>query len=111
MILELVTFPTPDGVTRDKEYEGARHSAALWVKNSELVAKHFLRDDAGGSGAAYIWPSVEAAKRSHDAAWLADFKKRMGCEPDIRYFELMMTADARGGQVIEYGEPLGQAAQ
>ncbi|MCC2097854.1 MAG: hypothetical protein KDJ29_13230 [Hyphomicrobiales bacterium] len=110
MILEFVTFPTPPGQTRDQEYDGARHSAAAWVKNSELVAKHFIRDGEGTSGATYIWPSVEAAKRGHNEAWLAEFRKRNGCDPVIRYFELMMTADAKAGKVVEYGEEM-QAAE
>lgn len=110
MILELVTFKKPDGLTREKEYEGARHSAEMWIRNDELVAKHFLRNDEGMGGAAYIWPSRAAAERGHDAAWRADFVKRMGCEPTIQYFELMLTADAKGKKVVEYGD-VAQAAE
>lgn len=109
MILEFVTFPTPQGQMRDQEYEGARHSAAMWIKNNELVTKHFLRDGEGTSGAAYIWPSVEAAKRGHNAEWLAEFRKRNGCDPEIRYFELMMTADPKADKVVEYGEAMQPA--
>lgn len=111
MIVELVTFPTADTLSRDKEYEGARHSAALWVKNPDLIAKHFIRDEDNHGGAIYIWPSVADAKRHHNAGWLADFEKRMGCTPKVQYFELMMTADPKGGKVIEFGVPLAAAAE
>lgn len=112
MIVEIVTFPTPKGMDRKAEYDGARHSAHEWVRNSELVAKHFMRDGEGLSGAVYIWPSVEASKRGHNAQWLEGFRKRNGCDPTIKYFELMLSADAAGGQVVEYDEtPLGAAAE
>lgn len=111
MIVELVTFPTPAGMSREAEYDGAVHAAGEWIKNTELVAKHFMRDGEGLSGAVYFWPSIEASKRGHDAKWLEGFRKRNGCDPTISYFELMVTADAKGGQVIEYGARLGAAAE
>ena len=110
MIIEIVTFPTPEGMSREVEYEGARHAGEQWIKNPELVAKHFMRDGKT-SGAVYFWPSVEASKRGHNAEWLEGFRKRNGCDPTISYFELMVTADAKGGQVIEYGAKLGAAAE
>ncbi|MGE3245827.1 MAG: hypothetical protein AB7F96_11420 [Beijerinckiaceae bacterium] len=110
MIIEIVTFPTPAGMTREAEYEGARHAGEQWIKNPELVAKHFMRDGTT-SGAVYFWPSIEAAKRGHDEKFLEGFRKRNGCDPEIRYFEFMMTADAKAGTVIEYGEAMGAAAE
>lgn len=121
MIIEIVTFPTPDGMDREAEYEGARHGAAEWIQNGDLIAKHFMRGMArpqsegtgseGTSGAVYLWPSVEASKRGHDAKWLEGFRKRNGCDPTIQYFELMMTADGQGKQVVEYDEAVGEAAE
>jgi len=102
MILEIVTFKNRDALTRATEYEGARHSAQHWLKNPELIAKHFMRDGIHG-GAVYIWPSIEAAKRAHDDTWRQSVIERTGGnEPEIRYLELMMSADPKAGTVKEY---------
>jgi hypothetical protein len=115
MIIELVTFPTPAGMSRQAEYDGALHAAGEWIKNGELVAKHFMRglqggDNEGTSGAVYMWPSMEASKRGHDAKWLEGFRKRNGCDPTIQYFDLMLSADGVGKQIVEY-EAMGEAAE
>ncbi len=110
MIIELVTFKNRDGLSRDQEYAGAREAVQQWLANSELIAKHFLRDGEYG-GAVYVWPSKAAAQRAHDETWRQAVMARTGGhEPQIRYFELMMTADPKAGKVIEYDSP-AQAAE
>lgn len=110
MIVEIVTFKNRGGLTREAEYEGAHHSAQHWLKNPELIAKHFMRDGENG-GAVYIWPSIEAARRGHDEKWRQSVIERTGGhEPQIRYFELMMSADPKSGTITQYC-PAANAAE
>ncbi len=105
MIIEIVTFKNRPSLTRDEEYASALHAAHQWIKNPELVAKHFIRDDEGNGGAVYIWPSKEAAQRAHNEEWRKGVLARTGGnEPQIRYFEFMLSADAANGKVVEYGD-------
>jgi hypothetical protein len=42
-----------------------RHVAPKWAGNKDLLCKHFLLgigEAEGTGGAAYIWPSIEAAQ-------------------------------------------------
>lgn len=100
MIVELVRFQNPPGVTRDQLLEGARHALARWQANESLVSKHFCcsPDRAEGLGV-YVWPSIEAARAGHDAAWIAQAEARTGGRIDISYHDVLMTLDR--GSVTE----------
>ncbi len=105
MILEIVTFKSPAGWDRAQVLEDAKHVVPKWVANKELVRKHFLLGigEAEGTGAGvYIWPSVEAAKRAHNAEWQESVKKRTGDYATIRYFDLMLCVDNEHGVVTEW---------
>ena len=83
MILELVTFQSPAGWDRARVLEDAKAVIPRWAGNRELARKHFLLGigEAEGTGAGvYLWPSVEAAKRAHDAAWREAVRQRTGAE-------------------------------
>lgn len=111
MILELVTFKSPADWDRAKTLEDAKHVVPKWVANKELIRKHFLRGlgEAEGTGAGvYIWPSIEAAQRAHNAQWQESVKKRTGGYATIRYFDLMLRVDNERGTVTEWdasGQP------
>jgi hypothetical protein len=105
IIVELVTFTFPEGHDRASELEAVRSVAGKWAANKELVRKHFLwgiGEDSGTGGGFYIWPSVEAAKRAHNAEWLESVKKRTGGYPTIRYFDMMALVDNEHGTVTEW---------
>lgn len=103
MIIEIVTFRNRAGLTREEEHASALHAAHQWIKHPELVAKHFFRDDEGTGGAVYFWPSKEAAQRAHNEEWRKSVLARTGGnEPQIKYFEFMVTADAAAGKVVEH---------
>jgi len=107
MILELVTFKSPDGWPRARVLDDAKRSAAKWAANRELVRKHFLLGigEAAGTGAGvYIWPSIEAAKKAHNEEWREGVKKRTGGYPTIRYFDLFLLVDNERGRVVEWAE-------
>ena len=95
MITELVLFDLPPGINRDQVMAGMR-------ANAELVRKNYLYDAAAGqAGGAYLWPSIEAAQRGHDAAWCARIKQMYGSEPVIRYFETPLIVDNAQDELIE----------
>lgn len=102
MITELVLFDLPAGITRDQVIEGMRATAPSWRANTELVRKNYLYDAAmGQAGGAYLWPSVEAAQRGHDAGWRARIRQLYGSEPVIRYFETPLIVDNAQDQLID----------
>ena len=102
MITELVLFDLPAGITRDQVIEGMRATAPAWRANTELVRKNYLYDAVSGqAGGAYLWPSVEAAQRGHDAAWRARIRQMYGSEPVIRYFETPLIVDNSQDQLID----------
>jgi hypothetical protein len=106
MIVELVLFKSPPGMTRDEILEDAKHTIPRWRANRELVRKHYLLDETGGEGCGlYIWPSREAAEKAHDAEWRAGVQKRTGGQPVIRYFDVLMLLDNERGTVTEWPEP------
>jgi hypothetical protein len=107
MILELVTFQSPEGWNREQILDDAKHTIPKWSSNPELLRKHFLLGigEAAGTGAGvYIWPSVEAAKKAHDQAWHEGVKKRTGGYPTIRYFDLFLLIDNENGRVVEWAD-------
>ena len=102
MITELVIFDLPAGMTREQVVAGMRASAPAWQANAELVRKNYLYDAANGqAGGAYLWPSVEAAQRGHDAAWRARIRQIYGSEPVIRYFETSLIVDNAQDRLID----------
>jgi len=107
MIVELVTFASPQGWDRARVMEDARSTIPKWTANRDLLRKHFLQGigETQGTGAGfYIWPSVEAAKRAHDDAWRDSVKNRTGSYPEIRYFDLFLLIDNEQGRVVEWAD-------
>lgn len=105
MIVELVTFPTPAGWSRDQILEDAKHTIPKWTANKDLVRKHFangIGDNAGNTAGIYVWPSIEAAQKAHDDAWREAVKKRSGSYPTIKYFDLFLLIDNEHGKVTEW---------
>lgn len=106
MIVELVTFPTPKGWSRDQMLEDARHVIPKWTANKELLRKHFAMgfgaNNEGTSAGIYVWPSVEAAQKAHDEPWREAVKKRSGSYPTIQYFDLFLLIDNEHGRVTEW---------
>lgn len=105
MIVELITFTSPEGWDRAQVLEDAKGVVPKWVANPDLIRKHFLLgigDDEGTGAGLYIWPSIEAAKRVRDDAWREGVRKRTGGYPTIRYFDLLMLIDKENGSVTEY---------
>lgn len=105
MIVEVVTFDAPKGWDRGRTLEDAKHTIPKWQANPDLVRKHFLLglgEAEGTGGGIYVWPSIEAAQKAHDAEWRAGVEKRTGSTPSIRYFDLFLLIDNENAAVIEW---------
>jgi hypothetical protein len=105
MIVELVTFKTPEGWERARVLDDAKRTIPKWSSNRQLVRKHYLLgigETQGTSAGIYIWPSIEAAKKAHDEDWRESIKKRSGDYPTIRYFDFFLLIDNEQGRVTEY---------
>jgi len=105
MIAELVSFAAPEGCTREDIVQGAMGTLDRWQANPELLRKHYLASpDNRQLMGVYIWPSIEAAKRGHDAEWIAQTETRTGGKVNIAYFDLFMLLDNQAGTVTRFPE-------
>lgn len=102
MIIEMVLFDNPPGLTREAELEGARAVVPKWQANADLQRKMFMRSEDGRQGGAvYVWPNKAAALAAHGDEWRAAVKARTGSEPVCRYFDVLIDLDNVAGQVRE----------
>lgn len=105
MIAELVSFAGPEGASREDIVQGAMGTLERWQANPELVRKHYLASpDNRQLMGFYIWPSIEAAKRGHNAEWIAQTETRTGGKVNIAYFDLFMLLDNQAGTVTHFPE-------
>jgi hypothetical protein len=94
MIVEIVSFDLPEGMTRDEVVELFEKSVPRWRANPDLVRKYYLFDGASRTGGGvYLWPDIAAAKTAHDDAWCDMAEKMYGCRPRFRYFEAPLIVD------------------
>lgn len=108
MIVEIVTFDNPEGATREQLLDGALHTVPRWQANSELLRKHYCASLDGRRGMGiYVWPSIEAAQRGHDAAWIAAAEARTGGAVHIAYHDLLMVLDNEAGTVTPHPPSAG----
>lgn len=87
MITEIVTFPIPEGMTREEVVALYEKSVPTWRANPDLVHKCYLYDpETRRGGGAYLWKSMDAAREGHGAVWRDRILATFG-EPTIEYFE------------------------
>lgn len=108
MIVEMVRFERPEGFSDADLRADARSTVAHWQANPDLIRKHFLTGEDGTVIGLYIWSDRAAARRAHDADWIARFRARTGKTPSFAYFDLFMLLDNEAGTVTEF--PLGGEA-
>ena len=103
MIVEIVRFGHPAGTTREQVVEGALATVDRWRASPELLRKFYLLsgDQSEGIGI-YVWSSIEAAQRGHDAAWIAQAEQRSGGPVRIEYHELLLELDNVAGQLLRH---------
>ena len=98
MITEIVTFPIPDGMTREDVIARYEQSVHGWKANPDLLRKNYLYDaETGKGGGVYTWKSIEAAKEGHGEAFRARIRETFGADPDFAYYDTPIVIDNEHG--------------
>ena len=99
MIAKLVSFQLPDTMSREEVMTIAREVAEEWLAHPQLVLKDFLLDENNITYGYYLFPDRKSAEEAHGDDFLKNLKERFGVEPEMKYFDYLMTADAEKGSV------------
>src|SRR6185437_11413179 len=60
MITEIITFNSPDGMTRGEVVANYRRSASSWRANPDLIRKNYLYDAASRRpGGVFLWRTMD----------------------------------------------------
>jgi len=102
MITEIVSFNIPADMSRDQVLQDAKGTVERWWKFPGLVRKVYLRDGNDKAMGIYLWESLEAAKKGHDAVWLDRAEAKWGNRPQITYYDTTMVLDNLHEEVLEY---------
>lgn len=102
MLIEVITFKLPDGMSREELLANYRETTEKWSKVGDLVSKSYLYDAAAGlGGGTYHWKTVEAADHWHGDDWREFVKGLYGHYPEVRRFEVPIVVDNAAMQVTE----------
>lgn len=102
MMIEVITFKLPDGMTRDEVIKNYRDTTEKWRAVEELVRKSYLYDaEAGLGGGVYHWRNVAAADRWHGEDWRTFVRDLYGSDPVVRRFEVPIVVDNEQAETID----------
>ena len=109
MMIEVITFQLPEGMTRDDVIKNYEDTTDKWRNINELIRKSYIYDGEVrlGSGI-YHWKTVAAADQWHDAEWRKFVKELYGSDPVVRRFEVPIVADNKLDHTITF--PIDEAA-
>ncbi len=99
MIAKLVSFQLPKDMSRDEVVVIAREVAIEWLKHPKLLRKDFLLDENNRTYGYYVFADRESAEQAHDEEFLLRLKSQFGVEPEMQYFDYLMTADVEQGRI------------
>ena len=99
MIAKLVSFQLPGQMTRQEVLEMAKEVAENWLKHPKLIRKDFLLDENNMTYGYYLFPDMESAEQAHGEEFLERLRENFNVEPEIKYFDYLLTADTHNGNV------------
>jgi hypothetical protein len=103
MITEIVLFGLPKGISRDEVMAKYRQTAPAWSKNEDLVRKYYFFNSAESvGGGVYVWKDKAAALRWHGEEYRGRIRALYGYEPQMTYFDTLLTVDNVLGRVSEH---------
>ena len=103
MMIKVITFQLPEGMTRDDVIKNYEDPTNKWRNINELIRKNYIYDgEARLGGGIYHWKTVAAADQWHDADWRKFVKELYGSEPVFRRFEVPIVADNELDQKITF---------
>lgn len=100
MIAKMVSFQLPPEMPREEVVSMAKDVAQEWLKHPNLIRKDFLLDENNKTYGFYLFPDMESAEQAHGEAFLQRLKDSFNVEPDIKYFDYLLTADVQNGRVL-----------
>lgn len=86
-------------MAREKVIVMAREVAMEWLKHPNLLRKDFLLDENNKTYGYYVFSDKESAEQAHGEEFLARLKNQFGVEPEMQYFDYLMTADVTQGRI------------
>ena len=94
MIVAIVRFPLPAGMTAEQARASFEASAPSYQGLPGLQRKYYLRtEDGREGGGVYLWESRAAADAVYDDAWRARLAERFGAEPRVEYLDCPVVVD------------------
>ena len=103
MMIEVITFGLPDGMTREDVIRNYKETTEKWRNVGELIRKSYLYDEeARLGGGVYHWKSVEAADHWHGEEWRRFVRELYGSDPVVRRFEVPIVADNEQSKTVEF---------
>ncbi len=97
MIVAIVRFPLPDGMTADAARSSFEASAPGYQGLDGLHRKYYLLTaDGSVGGGVYLWESRAAAEAVYDSTWRSRLAARFGSEPLVEYFECPVVVEPDG---------------
>lgn len=94
MIVAIVRFPLPAGLTAEAARQSFEASAPNYQGLPGLHRKYYLRSEDGSvGGGVYLWESREAAEAVYDDGWRERLVERFGAEPQVEYLECPVVVD------------------
>jgi len=88
MIVAIVRFPVPGGLTPEAARDAFRASAPSYQNLPGLHRKYYLRThDGAGAGGVYLWESRAAAEAVYTDEWRRRLTERYGAAPEVEYLD------------------------
>lgn len=102
MITVIVKYTIAGNPSREHVAPMFKQGAETMFKGMpHLYSKQFCYDQSQGLGlSVYLWDSRANAEAFFNEAFVEDFKKNMGCVPEINYYDNLVTVDNRLGDVL-----------
>ena len=102
MIAKLVSFQLPADMSRDEVVKVAKEVALEWIKHPALLRKDFLLDQDNRTYGFYVFKDRQSAEQAHGEEFLERLKGQFGVEPEMQYFDHLLTADAEKGEITNF---------
>ncbi len=94
MIVAIVRFPLPAGMTADQARASFEASAPSYQQLPGLHRKYYLLgEDASEGGGVYLWEDRAAAEAVYTEAWRERLTERFGAAPRVEYLECPVVVD------------------
>ena len=100
MIIAVVQLDLPSDVDRQKASETFERIAPFYQSMDGLIQKYFCFSDEGKGAGIYLWETREAAEKIYyGGAWRDRIIELYGVEPEIQFYEMLLTVDNAAGEI------------